>query len=164
MKRQILTLESRIIAGVGHCNEGGLKKMCRRFLRVLIRNSRVKIYQNRIMTEMLREKRQEENVKVRTFIQPLIDNQNENRRMYEAVKNINKMRPKQPLVIKSEKGLTTNGEKQTKIFNSMIGRVFVCRIININLIKLPLIFVPVFRLQEDQHSDIIFITKEHNFN
>ena len=116
------------------------------------------------MTEMLRDKRQEENVKVRTFIQPLIDNQNENRRMYEAVKNINKMRPKQPLVIKSEKGLTTNGEKQTKIFNSMIGRVFVCRIININLIKLPLIFVPVFRLQEDQHSDIIFITKEHNFN
>ena len=34
--------------------------------------------------------------------------------MYETVKNINKMRPKQPLVIKTDEGLTTNGETQTK--------------------------------------------------
>ena len=55
---------------------------------------RLKIYIYRIMTEIHRERKQEENVKVRTFIQPLIDNQNENQRMYEAVKNIKKMRPK----------------------------------------------------------------------
>ena len=67
------------------------------------------------MTEIHRERKQEENVKVRTFIQPLINNQNENQRMYEAVKNINKMKPKQQLVIKSDEGLTTNGEMQTKI-------------------------------------------------
>ena len=35
--------------------------------------------------------------------------------MYEAVKNINKMRPKQPLVIKFDVGLTTNGETKKKI-------------------------------------------------
>ena len=67
------------------------------------------------MTEIHRERKQEENVKVRTFIQPLIDNQKKNQRMYEAVKNINKMRPKQPLVINPDKGLTANGETQTKI-------------------------------------------------
>ena len=59
------------------------------------------------------ERKQEENVTVRTFIQPLI-NQNQNQRMYEAVKNINKMRPKQPLVIKFDVGLTTNGETKKK--------------------------------------------------
>ena len=47
---------------------------------------RIKIYRNRIMTEIHRERKQEENVKVRTFMQSLINNQNENQRMYEAVK------------------------------------------------------------------------------
>ena len=72
---------------------------------------RIKIYRNRIMTEIHRERKQEENLKVRTFMQSLINNQNENQRMYEAAKkkNINKMRPKQPSVIKSDEGLTSNG-------------------------------------------------------
>ena len=56
----------------------------------------LKIYRNRIMTKIHWERKQEENVKVRTFIQPLIDNQNENQKMYEAVKNILKMRQSSP--------------------------------------------------------------------
>ena len=56
----------------------------------------LKIYRNRIMTKIHWERKQEENVKVRTFIQPLIDNQNENQKMYEAVKNIFKMRQSSP--------------------------------------------------------------------
>ena len=71
---------------------------------------RLKIYRNRIMTKIHRERKQEENVKVRTFIQPLI-NQNQNQRMYEAVKNINKMRPKQLVVIKSDEGLVKRKQK-----------------------------------------------------
>ena len=51
---------------------------------------RLKIYQNRIMTEIHRERKQEENVKVNIFIQPLLDNQNENQRMYESVKALTK--------------------------------------------------------------------------
>ena len=47
---------------------------------------RIKIYRNRIMTEIHRERKKEENVKVRAFMQSLINNQNENQRMYEAVK------------------------------------------------------------------------------
>ena len=43
---------------------------------------RLKICRNRIMTEIYRERKQEENVKVRTFLQPLINNQNENQRMH----------------------------------------------------------------------------------
>ena len=65
------------------------------------------------MTEIHRERKQEENAKVRTFIRPLINNQNENQRMCGAVKNVNKMRPRQPLVIKSDEGLTRNCETQT---------------------------------------------------
>ena len=85
---------------------------------------RLKIYRNRIMTEIHRKRKQEQNVKAKTFIKPLIDNQNENQRMYEAVKNINKMRPKQPLVIKSDEGLTTNGETQTKIIAKYFSDIF----------------------------------------
>ena len=61
---------------------------------------------------------------MRTFIQPLIDNQNENQKMYEVVKNINKMRPKQPLVIKSDKGLKIDGETQTKIIAKYFNDIF----------------------------------------
>ena len=42
------------------------------------------------MTEIHRERKQEENVKVNIFIQPLLDNQNENQRMYESVKALTK--------------------------------------------------------------------------
>ena len=76
------------------------------------------------MTELHRERKQEENIKVRTFMQPLIDSQNENQRMYGAVKNINKMRPKQSLVIKFDEGLTTNGETQTKIIAKYFNGIF----------------------------------------
>ena len=83
---------------------------------------RIRIYRNRVMSEIHGEMKLEENV--RTCIQVLIDNQNENQRMYEAVKNINKMRPKQPLVIKSDEGQTTNGETQTKIIAKCFCDIF----------------------------------------
>ena len=76
------------------------------------------------MTEIHRESEEEENVKVRTFIKPLIDNQNKNQRMYGAVNNIHKMRPKQPLIIKSDEELTTNGETQTKIIAKYFNYIF----------------------------------------
>ena len=44
--------------------------------------------------------------------------------MYKAVKNINKMRPKQPLVIKSDEGLTTNGNTQIKIIAKYFNDIF----------------------------------------
>ena len=44
--------------------------------------------------------------------------------MYEAVKNIKKMRPKQPLVIKSDKELPTNCETQTKIIAKYFNDIF----------------------------------------
>ena len=83
---------------------------------------RLKIYPYRIMTEIYRERKQE-NVKVRTFIQPVLDNQNENQRIYEAVKNINKMRSKQHLVIKSDEG-QTKGKTQTKIVAKHFSDIF----------------------------------------
>ena len=61
---------------------------------------------------------------MRTYIQPLINNRNENQRMHEAVKNINQMRPKQLLVIKSDEGLTTNDETQTKIIAKYFTEIF----------------------------------------
>ena len=44
--------------------------------------------------------------------------------MYESVKKINKMRPKYPLVIKSDERLTTNGETQTKIIAKYFNDIF----------------------------------------
>ena len=44
--------------------------------------------------------------------------------MHEAVKNINQMRPKQLLVIKSDEGLTTNDETQTKIIAKYFTEIF----------------------------------------
>ena len=85
---------------------------------------RLKTYPNQIMTEIHRERKQEENVKVRSFTQPLIDNQNENQSMCEAVKNIKKMRPKQPLVIKSNVGITANDETQTKVIAKYFNDIF----------------------------------------
>ena len=75
------------------------------------------------MAEIHRERKQEKTVKVRAFMQPLIDNQNENQRMYEAFKNINKMKPKQSLVIKSDEGLTANGGTQTKIITKYFNPI-----------------------------------------
>ena len=66
---------------------------------------------NPFPTEIQWERKQEENAKVKSFIQPVTDNQKENQRMYEAVKNINKMRPKQLVVIKSDEGLVKRKQK-----------------------------------------------------
>ena len=51
---------------------------------------RPKIYQNRIMTEIHRESEEEENVKVRTFIKPLTDNQIKIRECMEQLKTFTK--------------------------------------------------------------------------
>ena len=42
----------------------------------------------------------------------------------KQLKNINKMRPKQPLVIKFDEGLTTNGNTQIKIIAKYFSDIF----------------------------------------
>ena len=46
------------------------------------------------------------------------------RECIKQLKNINKMRPKQPLVIKSDEGLTTNGNTQIKIIAKYFNDIF----------------------------------------
>ena len=49
------------------------------------------------MTEIHREKRQEENMKIQSTMSTLERNRDENKRMYDAVRQINKMKLKSPL-------------------------------------------------------------------
>ena len=83
---------------------------------------------------------------MRTFVQPLINNQNENQRMYEAVKNINKMRSKQPSVKKSNEGLITNSETQTKTIPKYFTDIFwkdAARILDPRPTEMPIVFTSV---------------------
>ena len=44
--------------------------------------------------------------------------------MYEAIKSINRLQPTKPLVIKSDKGLTTNKEEQVKLISFYFTGIF----------------------------------------
>lgn len=84
----------------------------------------MKKYRNQILTDIHREKEFEDNGKIRKFMQQLENNQDQNQKMYDVVKLINKMKPKQPLLITSEEGQTTNEEEQSNIIAKYFKNVF----------------------------------------
>ena len=51
-------------------------------------------------------------------------NQNENKKIYEAVKQINKIRPKTPLVVSSKDGQTTDEQEQSRIVSNYFKNIF----------------------------------------
>ena len=66
--------------------------------------------------------------------------------MYEAVKNINKMRSKQPSVKKSNEGLITNSETQTKTIPKYFTDIFwkdATRILDPRPTEMPIVFTSV---------------------
>lgn len=50
--------------------------------------------------------------------------QNDNSKMYEAVKMINRLKPPQPLLVKGENGLTANPAEQSKIIAEYFKGIF----------------------------------------
>ena len=84
----------------------------------------LKTHRNRILTEIHRERKIEENMKMRTIMSHLENNQDENQRMYDAVRNINRIKPKSPLVVSSPDGQTTDEEEQTVIISDFFKKIF----------------------------------------
>ena len=75
----------------------------------------LKVYRNRIVTEIHFIIKNEENEKIKQTTAKLKNMQNGNTKMYEAVKKIKCQRPPQKLLIKGKNGLTGNPAKQNKI-------------------------------------------------
>ena len=75
----------------------------------------LKIYRNRILTEIHYIIKNEENEKIKQTTAELEKMKNENNKMREAVKRIRQLRPPQKLLIKGKNGLTANPAEQSKI-------------------------------------------------
>ena len=81
-----------------------------------------KIYRNRILTETHFIIKNEENEKIKQTTAELENLQNDNTKMYEAVKKIKHLRPPQKLLIKGKNGLTANPAEQSKIIADLKRR------------------------------------------
>ena len=83
-----------------------------------------KIYRNRILTETHFIIKNEENEKIKQTTAELENLQNDNTKMYEAVKKIKHLRPPQKLLIKGKNGLTANPAEQSKVIAEYFKETF----------------------------------------
>ena len=83
-----------------------------------------KIDRNRILTETHFLIKNEENEKIKQTTAELENLQNDNTKMYEAVKKIKHLRPPQKLLIKGKNGLTANTAEQSKIIAEYFKEMF----------------------------------------
>ena len=65
----------------------------------------------------------EKNDNIKYALEDLERNENDTMKMYEAVKKIKRLAPKEKLIIKTKEGLTSNEKKQSEI----IAKYFCCR-------------------------------------
>ena len=84
----------------------------------------LKIYRNRILTEIHYIIKNEENEKIKQTTAELEKMKNENNKMREAVKRIRQLRPPQKLLIKGKNGLTANPAEQSKIIAEYLKETF----------------------------------------
>ena len=81
-----------------------------------------KIYRNRILTETNFIIKNEENEKIKQTTAELENLQNDNTKMYEAVKKIKHLRPPQKRLIKGKNGLTANTAEQIRLLRNILKR------------------------------------------
>ena len=84
----------------------------------------LKTYQNRILTEIHFIIKNEENEKIKQTTAELENMQNDNTKMYEAVKKIKCLRPPQKLLMKGKNGLTANPAEYSKIIAEYFKEMF----------------------------------------
>ena len=84
----------------------------------------LKIYRNRILTEIHYIIKNEENEKIKQTTAELEKMKNENNKMREAVKRIRQLRPPQKLLIKGKNGQTANPAEQSKIIAEYLKETF----------------------------------------
>ena len=83
----------------------------------------LKHHRNRIMNVIHFNLRQDENKQIHQTTKNFERLQN-NEQMYELVKKINQLKPKEKLLIKTEKGLTNNPKKQAEIIAKYFKSIF----------------------------------------
>ena len=83
----------------------------------------LKHHRNHIMNVIHYILRQDENEKIHQTTKNFERLQN-NEQMYEAVKKINQLKPREKLLIKTEKGLTNNPKKQAEIIAKYFKSIF----------------------------------------
>ena len=79
---------------------------------------------NRILTEIHFIIKNEENGKIKQTTVELANMQNDNTKMYEAVKKIKRLRPSQKLLIKGKNGLIANPAERSKIIAEYFKETF----------------------------------------
>ena len=82
--------------------------------------NQLKIQINRLLTDIHNRLKEEENNKIKNTLKTIENTSDNNIKMYEAVKNLNRLKPKQYLLLQSEHGLTANEDEQTKIIAKYI--------------------------------------------
>ena len=83
----------------------------------------LKIYRNRISTEIHFIIKNEENEKIKQTTAEL-ENMNDSTKIYEAVKKIKRLRPPQKLLMKGKNGLNANPAEESKIIAEHFKKTF----------------------------------------
>ena len=79
---------------------------------------------NKVMKEIHAELGRDKKKKVEREIREIEEAKDDSNRMFKAVKNLQRMKVKTPLVIDSEGGITTDPEKQTEIISEFFEKMF----------------------------------------
>ena len=88
------------------------------------RKKYLKTKRNRILNKIHQKIAYEENQKIKNTLKDLEGCQNENGKMYIAVKNIQRLTPKQQLLINDEFGVTSNDKNQCHIIANYFKSIF----------------------------------------
>ena len=79
---------------------------------------------NKVMTEIHNAVKKQEAESIENVLSDLVQKPNDSRKMFEAVKNLQRITPSKPLLVKTECGLTANDEQQAKIIASHFKQQF----------------------------------------
>ena len=79
------------------------------------RAKEMKKQRNSILTEIHKQLQKEENSKISQRIKPVEKMPDDPNKTYKAIKELKRLKPKTPLLIESEHGLTANEERQCRI-------------------------------------------------
>ena len=89
------------------------------------RKQEVKKERNKILTQIHNEIKKEKKEKILKTIDDLIVEPNDSRKMFSVVKNLKRMKPQKPLLIKTKGDLSTSDEKeQANIIAEHFKKIF----------------------------------------
>ena len=79
---------------------------------------------NEIMTQINNIIKNEKHDNIKYTLEDLERNQNDSMKMYEAVKKIKRLAPKEKLIIKTKEGLTSNEKKTVRNHSKILRKHF----------------------------------------